>query len=163
MTGFPKPKRPERISAKEFRQAWKRTFGRPGGKYGIKTVESRDGRTLRSGLEREYLDQELRPREMAGEIRDIEIEPQQYFEINGIRILGYKPDFKYFDVRLGMVVWDECKGEATDKDKLWAVKQNLWRAMGPGPLRVIKGDKNGWRCVRIIHPVATMEETKQCA
>lgn len=153
---FPKPKKPASLSAKEFRKAWKSTYGRKGGKFGIQRVEDKDGRRYASGLEREYF-QELLLREKAGEIRDLEREPQIYFEINGVRITGYKPDFSFFEIKLGARVWEETKGEATDKTEGWRIRQNLWRAIGPGLLRVIKGDKNGWACVRVIHPQAMKE------
>lgn len=150
MTGFPKPKREERIDAKTLKKAWKRTFGQRD-KFNIKRVDGPDGSQYRSGLEREY-HQELRIREKVGEIGDIRREPQVYFEINGVRICGYKPDFTYFDFKLGIQIWDECKGAATDRIEGWHLRQNLWRALGPGPLRVILGDKNGWHLARTIHP-----------
>lgn len=157
---FPKtPKKPKNTSkqlyltAKEFRKAWKDTYGKRGGKYGIQRVEDKDGRQFASGLEREYF-HELKIREMGGEISGIVKEPQIYFEINGVRITGYKPDFSYFDIRMNEQVWDETKGEATDKGEGWRIRQKLWRAMGPGLLRVIKGDKNGWAVARTIRPVS---------
>lgn len=146
MTAFPK-----RMSAKEFNQAWKSTFGRKGGKYGAVRSEE-DGITFRSGLEREYF-RELKVRALAGEIRDIQYEPVVRLDVNGVQF-NYRPDFTYFDEKLACQVWDECKGEATDRNPVWQKNKKLWLAVGPGPLRIIKGTKRGWTCVQTIWPRA---------
>lgn len=155
--GFPKPKRPARVTAAEFRQAWKDTFGRDNNGRKTKFGNSHDKADQKcpfptdSGLEREFYLEELRVREMAGEIREIERQPQVWFEVNGVRF-GYKPDWAYFDVRLGMRIWVELKGDATARSQTWNQNQKLWRAVGPGPLRVVHGTKRGWRTVKVITP-----------
>lgn len=49
---------------------------------------------------------ELKLLERAGEIESLERQPKYVFETNGVTIGSYKPDFKYFDKKLGWVVED---------------------------------------------------------
>lgn len=71
--------------------------------------------------------------EGAGEIRNIEKQPQVFLTRANI---GYKPDFKYFDIKRGIVVWVEAKGLEVGE---WRLKKKLWRFYGPGPLLIYRG------------------------
>lgn len=75
---------------------------------------------------------ELRTLEAAGAIRDlrrqVRMELVPAFEADGkrYRAITYTPDFVYFDVDAGRVVYEDCKGYRTDvyrlKAKLFAYK-----------------------------------------
>lgn len=71
--------------------------------------------------------------ERSGEINNIEKQPQVHLTRASI---GYKPDFKYFDIKRGTTVWVEAKGLEVGE---WRIKKKLWRSYGPGPLLVYKG------------------------
>lgn len=50
--------------------------------------------------------------------------------------IKYIPDFKIFDLNLNETVFVEAKGFETPE---WRIKLKLWRAYGPGILRIVKG------------------------
>jgi len=84
--------------------------------------------------------------EKAKEIEGLKLQPQEY--LTAARI-GYKPDFRAFDIKLGETIWHEFKGfETTD----WRLKRKLWMFYGPGPLWVWKGNPNNISCVEKIEP-----------
>lgn len=146
---FPKV---QRVTAAEFVKEMRKTERR--GKFNIPKTDPQDrfcdGYVFDSGLEKvRYLDLKLLL--AAGQIRDLEVHPQLYLDVNGERV-GYKPDFGYWDVRLDQKVYEECKGNATDRGERWRVIQKLWRGVGPCRLKVIKGTKRGYAEVRVIYP-----------
>ena len=69
---------------------------------------------------------ELRTMEAAGAIRDlrrqVRMELVPAFEADGkkYRAITYTPDFVYFDVAAGRVVYEDCKGYRTDVYRLKA-------------------------------------------
>lgn len=69
---------------------------------------------------------ELRTLEAAGAIRDlrrqVRMELVPAFEADGkkYRAITYTPDFVYFDVAAGRVVYEDCKGYRTDVYRLKA-------------------------------------------
>lgn len=75
---------------------------------------------------------ELRALERAGAIRDLQrqvrMELVPAFEADGkkYRAITYMPDFVYFDVSAGRVVYEDCKGYRTDVYRLKA-KLFAWR------------------------------------
>lgn len=145
------PKTVQRVSAKEFLKELAKQE-RPG-RYGIRKTDPQerkaDGYTFDSGLElKRYGD--LKLLQQAGKIRGLEVHPQVYLDVNGERI-GYKPDFAYFDVKVGAKLYEECKGGATQGGR-WPTIMKLWRAVGPGRLDVLIGTKRGYRKVREITP-----------
>ena len=68
--------------------------------------------------------QELKLLERAGEIKDLELQPQVKFCVNGRKVVirskgypngrqvGYKADFRYTDCRTGQEVWEDVKAAA---------------------------------------------------
>jgi hypothetical protein len=106
---------------------------RPRGKYGAKR-ESYAGYSFASGLERKLFE-ELKLREAAGELKDIQV--QASVHLTDAKIL-YKPDFKAYDMKLNNWVWHEAKGFETD---VWKIKLRLWRYYGPGRLEIYKGSR----------------------
>lgn len=75
---------------------------------------------------------ELRTLEAAGAIRDlrrqVRMELVPAFDVGGkhYRAITYTPDFVYFDVSAGRVVYEDCKGYRTDVYRLKA-KLFAWR------------------------------------
>lgn len=154
MTMFPK-KTPARIAlekakadAKKRKQAF--GIGRKS-RLGVKTTQGTDGRTYRSGLEREFYQRELAPLAAAGTLSDIRHEERVTIEIEGERWTGY-PDFSAVVTKTGVREWWECKGGATKDMDRWKNWRKVWRIAGPGRLHVIFGDKNGWRETEVIEP-----------
>jgi hypothetical protein len=98
-------------------------------------------RSFASQLERTRA-QELVLMLRAGEIRDLEF--QVTVKLTDAEI-GYNPDFRYFDVRLAQVVYDEAKGFETPE---WILKRKLWTVYGPGRLRVVVAGRRGGTMTR---------------
>lgn len=94
------------------------------GKYGARRTEV-DGITFASAMEsRRY--GELRLAEMAGEIRDLELQPRYPLRVNGQLICTYVADFRYLDVRTGRIVVEDVKGKPTP---VYRLKAKLMRAV----------------------------------
>lgn len=110
----------------------------PKNKYGRKKVDHA-GYRFDSKLEAALFDQ-LKLRERAGEIKDIQAQDTIY--LTAARIM-YKPDFKYFDLASGEFEWAEAKGLETSD---YRIKRRLWMHYGPGKLHVFKGAHS-----RLIH------------
>lgn len=85
-----------------------------------------------SAVERDYF-HHLKMLEQAGEISDLQKQVTVRLHIGRSRYM--KPDFRYFDNRLGETVWDEYKGYETE---MWRIKRDLWAAYGPGLYRVTR-------------------------
>lgn len=82
-----------------------------------------DGVHFDSSKERDrYLELKLLAR--AGEIKDLELQPQVKFCVNGRKVVirskgypngrhvGYKADFRYTDCRTGQEIWEDVKAAA---------------------------------------------------
>jgi hypothetical protein len=152
MTMFPKPTRRQKKTP--ARLAYEAAIKKQN-KYGAKRSDGRLekenlGYSFASGLEAALFTEYLRPLELAGQIRDLRPQPQLYLEINGERF-GYKPDFEAYDLNLGETVWYEAKGAEGER---WAMIKKLWRAVGPGRLRVFKGSKTKFRMTEELRPNA---------
>jgi Protein of unknown function (DUF1064) len=86
----------------------------------------------------------LRLLEMAGEITDLEFQPQTYLSAAEI---GYKPDFRYLEN--GVTIYEEVKGFETEG---FLIRFKLWRHYGPGQLRVLKAKGEGFVVKTTIFP-----------
>jgi len=87
----------------------------------------------------------LRDRERKGEIRDLELQPQFKFAIDGRPVLitsaGYpngrqatfKPDFRYWDEKRKAVVVEDKKSQAT-KTEAYKLRKALVECIWPGTI-----------------------------
>ncbi len=48
-----------------------------------------------------------------GAIKNLELQPKYRFEHEGVEITSYKPDFKYFDIKLNKEIVEDVKSTAT--------------------------------------------------
>lgn len=87
-------------------------------------------------------------RERAGEITDIKCQVQ--VELSAAKII-YKPDFSYVDIQTGVTRYAEAKGFVTPEFNL---KKRLWKAYGPGPLEIYKGDYRRPSLAEIVESAA---------
>lgn len=76
----------------------------------------------------------LRLRELAGEIKILQVEDHLYLSLARI---GYVADFKCLDVATNKEFWVEAKGFANDR---WPMKKKLYKFYGPGALQIWTGD-----------------------
>ena len=86
----------------------------------------------------------LRLLEMAGEITDLEFQPQTYLSAAQI---GYKPDFRY--VEGGVTIYEEVKGFETEG---YLIRFKLWAHYGPAQLRVLKARGTGFVVQKTVFP-----------
>jgi hypothetical protein len=86
-----------------------------------------DGHTFHSRKEAKRYG-ELRAREMAGEIKDLELQPVFSIYINGVKIFDYYADFKYRDVSTGWKVIEDVKSPATRKKEVYRIKKKAIEA-----------------------------------
>jgi len=100
-------------------------------KFGNKKVEL-CGYKFDSLAEAKHYWHELRPRENAGEITHLELQPVFQIEIKGKKICKYKADFQYFDKsaigpdgQSGALVVEDVKGYRTD---IYRLKKKLVEA-----------------------------------
>ncbi|MEN6581670.1 MAG: DUF1064 domain-containing protein [Armatimonadota bacterium] len=97
-----------------------------GNKYHA-TVTVRHGITFRSKGEADRYD-ELRVRELAGEITDLEYEPESYpLVVNGVKITSYRTDFRYREN--GVLVIEDFKSSATARARDWPIRKKLMKAL----------------------------------
>lgn len=101
------------------------------------------GRRFDSKLERRR-GEELVLMEKAGQISDLEFQPQTYLTA---ALIGYKPDFRY--VEDGIEYYEDAKGLETEAFK---IKARLWSKYGPGPLRITVKHGLGVKIKKTIHP-----------
>jgi len=79
---------------------------------------------------------ELHLLQRAGKISDLIVEPQFWFEINGIvvkhpngRRAGFKPDFSYRAP--GATICEDCKGGTATRTEAYALRIAIFRALYP--------------------------------
>ena len=115
-------------------------------KYNRKRVQDNDGYWYDSIAERDYAVDVLLPLQQSGHISDLT--RQEMIKLSAANI-GYKPDFSYTEN--GRRVYVDVKGFETPEFRL---KARLWRAYGPGPLRIVKraGKNSGFKTVKEIMP-----------
>lgn len=80
---------------------------------------------------------DLRILQLAGEISDLEVEPQFWFVINGRQVkhengrrAGYKPDFAY-TARNGAMVAEDVKGGNATRTEAHVLRIAIFRALFP--------------------------------
>lgn len=77
-------------------------------------------------------------------IRDLVVQPQYWFVINGVQVkhengrrLGYRADFAYHDVEQDRAVVEDVKGGY--RDDAWTIRKAVFRALFPDlELREVK-------------------------
>ncbi|MGE3757356.1 MAG: DUF1064 domain-containing protein [Pseudobdellovibrionaceae bacterium] len=116
-------------------------------KFNARKAERPGGLKFDSGAEAQLFDL-LQLMEKSGEITDIETQPSVKLTA---ALIGYKPDFKIFDVKRGCHIWLEMKSKATETEA-WNLRRRLWGHYGPGPLQVWYCGKDGPYFVREINP-----------
>ncbi len=98
------------------------TVERKVAKYG-NTKTDVDGIKFDSKLEaRRYT--ELKYMQMAGEITELELQPEYEFSINGVLVCKYRADFAY--IRANVRVVEDAKGVKTPE---YIIKKKLMRAV----------------------------------
>lgn len=95
----------------------------------VKTVV--DGITFDSKKEAKRYG-ELKLLEKAGEITDLELQPEYPLNVNGKTVAKYRGDFRYFDRRNGVVVHEDVKGVQTP---VFRLKKKILAAQNP-PINV---------------------------
>ena len=96
----------------------------PANKYGAKKTEI-DGFVFDSKAEsRRY--SELKLLEKAGEIRDLELQPNYAIVVNKTYIAAYFSDFRYFDITRKEIVVEDVKGMKTP---VYRLKKKLVEAI----------------------------------
>ena len=95
-----------------------------------------DGRTFDSASEAKHYVFALKPRLDAGEISNLQFQPEFRIEHRGIKICKYKADFSYYDKSVtgtqgqrGSLVVEDVKGFKTD---VYRLKKKLVEAFHPG-------------------------------
>lgn len=87
-----------------------------------KELRTMDGHIFASKREmKRYAD--LKMLERAGEIRDLELQPKFPVEIGGKHFCTYTSDFRYWNVRLGEYVIEDCKSSGTAKDASYRLRK----------------------------------------
>lgn len=95
-------------------------------KYGNRKTEL-DGYVFDSRREaNRYL--ELKLLEKAGEITNVELQPEFVCRVNGRKICSYFADFRYQDVEKGVVI-EDVKSVATRKIAVYILKKKLVEAL----------------------------------
>lgn len=72
---------------------------------------------------------ELRRREKAGEIAELELQPEYPVQVNDIHVFTYRADFRYRRISDGQRVTEDAKGKET---ALFRLKQRVVEAAYPG-------------------------------
>lgn len=93
-------------------------------KFNAKKVEV-DGFTFASKKEANRY-AELKMLLVADKITDLRIHPEYEFEVNGVRVGKYTPDFRYVNER-GIVV-EDVKSKATKTDEAYGLRKKLMLA-----------------------------------
>ncbi len=119
------------------------SFGPRAGKYNAKPVRD-GGRWYASTAEHDY-HAELKLREEAGDVRDVQCQPV----VRLANAVNYRPDFKFVDARTERVVYVEVKGFEGER---WRVIQQLWRVHGPATLQVVKRSGRAFVVTKEILP-----------
>lgn len=104
-------------------------------KYGAKKTACNNGHMHASAKEARRCN-DLHLLQRAGQISELQIEPQFWFAINGVQVkhdngrrVGYRPDSSY--VENGALVVEDVKSSAT-KTEAYALRKAIFRALNPG-------------------------------
>jgi hypothetical protein len=87
-----------------------------------------DGHTFHSRKEAKRYGQ-LRIRQLAGEITDLELQPQYMIKIEGVKICDYFADFRYKVVATEQEVVEDVKSPATRKKEVYRLKKKMVEAL----------------------------------
>ena len=71
---------------------------------------------------------ELRALEMNGEITNVETQVTYRLVVNEMLVAKYRCDFKYVDVRTGLIVVEDVKSPSTRKIPSYSIKKKLMKA-----------------------------------
>lgn len=104
-----------------------------------------------SRLERRLFEQ-LRLRELAGELSQITVKPNVRITKSKILVI---PDFSAIDTATGELRYHEAKGF---RSEVWLLKMRLWRQYGPAPIDVYVAGSNGPVFSETIAPGGEGEE-----
>ncbi|MET0376404.1 MAG: DUF1064 domain-containing protein [Rhizorhabdus sp.] len=106
-------------------------------KFGAKKAFCDHGHKHASGKEKDWC-HTLHVKQGNGEIADLQVEPQFWFEIDGHvvkhlngRRAGYKPDFSFVDVETGKRTCLDIKGGAATNTEASTLRLAFARAMWP--------------------------------
>jgi hypothetical protein len=72
---------------------------------------------------------ELRAREMAGEIADVEHQPAFDCVVNGVLVCRYLADFSFTEAATGNLVIEDIKSPATARNPTYRLKKKLTEAL----------------------------------
>lgn len=72
---------------------------------------------------------ELRLLSMAGELKDLILQPRFRLEVNGMLVCEYLGDFAYTRIADGARVVEDVKSPITRKHPVYAIKKKLMRAV----------------------------------
>lgn len=101
---------------------------RRGNKYGAQKVTV--GRETYDSKGEHEMHGTLTLMERGGLLRDILHHPPA---VDITRFVNYKPDFRYFEIKRGTIVYVDFKGLMTERFK---VIKNLWKEFGKVPLQI---------------------------
>lgn len=96
-------------------------------KFGAEKTVARDGTTLDSGHEAKVY-QDLRFREAAGEITDLQRQVTIPLVVNGVKVCIIKVDFVFLDKRTGARVYLEAKSPVT-RTRQYVITRKLFLAI----------------------------------
>lgn len=71
---------------------------------------------------------DLKLLERSGDIKDLELQPEYPLIVNNVRVGVYRADFRYVDVRQGLLVVEDVKSPAT-KTAVYRLKKKLLMAI----------------------------------
>lgn len=117
----------ERVADVDPALAEKAAKRRSGNKYGAIPTEV-DGIKFASKKEARRYEQ-LRLRERARDIHDLEVHPAYVLEVNGVRIGRYTADFRYTDAASGEQVVEDVKGGRATKSEAYGLRKRLMLAV----------------------------------
>ena len=108
---------------------------RPRHKYGAKPTNCNAGHKHASTKEA-WRCNDLHLLQAGGQIRNLQVEPQFWFTINGEQVkhpngrrVGMKPDFQYFEGDLNVV--EDVKGGKATRTEAYVLRLALFRALFP--------------------------------
>ena len=104
-------------------------------KFFAKKTPCRQGHVHHSAREAKRCN-ELHLMLRAGDIEDLELQPQFWFAIDGKQVkhengrrVGYKADFSYVDRHSGARIVEDSKGPF--RDNAWTLRKAIFRALHP--------------------------------
>jgi hypothetical protein len=106
-----------------------------GNKFFARKTPCRQGHTHASSREAKRCN-ELHLLLRAGDIEDLELQPQFWFQIDGKQLkhdngrrVGYKADFRYVDRQTAARVVEDSKGPF--RDNAWTLRKAIFKALYP--------------------------------